>query len=370
MAEQCIQNARSWASLWHPPPMGLLLLLSSAVVTAAVQPLLIDAARGHGTGFPFIIDTVFVFPFFAQSVLFFVQLIVEEGSFGRALQVLKNTKPYLGQCFIYSAANAVGNIIQALSQGYMTASSFVILRQSRLLVSAFLEAYVLGVQPTPQLVMVLLLLFGSVTAFNIACSPTLVPSAHDHSVVTGYDHSGEVFLFIGVTLISWGVVLQQRFMQREALEIPLAAKLFYQHVFSLLVLVLKLTSSNEARSRILHEGLFAGWDVWAWSATMVTWIECLAFSFVVAKFSAMAAIVTGAVSVILTCTGDILMFGRPIKPPQVMLMGLVTALATLYGVLKSNIAQKNQGCTMTNNKFGTDESKGILQGNCGHRRYT
>jgi len=336
-------------------------LLSSAVLASALQPLVLGAARGKSTvGFPFIVDTVFLFPFLAQAVFFFVQLVVEEGSAGCALQVLRKARPHLRQCFIYSAANAVGNMIQALSQGYMTASSFVILRQIRILVSACFEAYVLGVQPTPQLSIVLLLLFGSVTAFNTLSYPTILPSTHVHGMSMGNDHFGEVLLFIAVALGSLGCVLQQRFMQREALDIPLAAKLFYQHIFCLLVLVMKLILSSEDRLRILHEGFFAGWDAWTWSATMVTLLDYLIFSFVIAKFSAMAAQVLGAVAVILTCTGDILLFGRPITILQVFLMGVVTAFATLYGVLKSNGAEKNQGCTMTNSLPGNDESHGFM----------
>merc|ERR1712083_96282 len=165
--------------------------------------------------------------------------------------------------------------------------------------------------------MVLLLLFGSAMAFNMLYGPTVQSSTNGDSISMGHNHLGEVLLFMGVTLMAWGVVLQQRFLQREALDIPVAAKFFYQHIFQLFVLVMKVALNSEARLRILHEGFFAGWDGWTWSATIVTWLTSLAFSFVVAKFSAMASAVISTVSVILTCTGDILLFGRPIALLQV-----------------------------------------------------
>jgi len=72
-------------------------------------------------------------------------------------------------------------------------------------------------------------------AFNMLYGgPTVQSRAHGNSISMGYNHLGYFLLLMGVTLMAWGEVLQQRFLQREALDVPVAAKLFFSAHLSVL----------------------------------------------------------------------------------------------------------------------------------------
>merc|ERR1719454_959834 len=127
-----------------------------------------------------------------------------------------------------------------------------------------------------------------------------------------------------------GSILAQRFMQKQANNVPVSIKLLYQHVIELFLVMMLVQSRAVDRQRLWNNGFFSGWNHWTCAVTVTLWFAMLSGSAISANISAIAGAFAIAVSVALTGVMECMIFGRSFSHFQFVLLGMVCTIAMLY----------------------------------------
>ena len=223
-------------------------------------------------------------------------------------------------------------LLQTQSLAYIDASTAVVLSQAAILFVAVFDALIFGNYPTAALALITLLQGAFVSLFNLLGQP--------EATAGGRASEGEAYalgiVMCGLSAVcsALGSILQQHFLQRKAPDMPLDAKLFYQHIIGFLVMVTALLSKPDARARLLQQGFFDGWNEWTYICSAGMWVYFWTASAVTAQISAMAGAMGAAVAIVLTGVGESLVFGKSLAGPQRVLMAAICCNALLYAAFK------------------------------------
>eukprot|EP00747_Dinoflagellata_sp_TGD_P184810 gnl/TRDRNA2_/TRDRNA2_40799_c0_seq1.p1 gnl/TRDRNA2_/TRDRNA2_40799_c0~~gnl/TRDRNA2_/TRDRNA2_40799_c0_seq1.p1 ORF type:complete len:333 (+),score=53.40 gnl/TRDRNA2_/TRDRNA2_40799_c0_seq1:77-1075(+) len=324
------------------------LFLQASVLVAVVsfntlRSLLTLAARGDAkTGFPFILETMLVFPFIAQTAYYFVLLAkFHNGSAATALKDLWRCTSHLGPCLLFSVMVAAGPMFETQSVGYLDASTVVVLKQSQILFSAFFEMAILGAVPSLTLWSILFLQVACVGGFNALEQGATGTGQTDNSGLPDGYLFGVALVFLSTFCVGLGGILQQRYLQRQAQSVPMPAKLIYQHVIGLLVISAKMLARPGAIQRLQTGGFFDGWNKWTYMCSLATWLFYLSSTAAVAYVSSMAGAVVGTIALVLTGIGEAMCFGKVFRNEQWGLMCCICILASCYGYFKRKASGKS-----------------------------
>eukprot|EP00929_Paragymnodinium_shiwhaense_P028545 TRINITY_DN16521_c0_g1_i3.p1 TRINITY_DN16521_c0_g1~~TRINITY_DN16521_c0_g1_i3.p1 ORF type:complete len:334 (+),score=85.28 TRINITY_DN16521_c0_g1_i3:175-1176(+) len=323
--------------------LGIFILLRSA------QSLLTRAARGDSSdGFAFLTETMLFFPFIAQSGFYLLQLRTEVGSTEKFTRTLRSSLGELQPCVVYSVLIAVTNLLQTQCLAYLDASTFVVLNQGAIVFVAVFDALLFGNYPTISLTAVTLAQGLAVCLFNWLGQ---LESADEKK-----QEPNEAFMFgvilcvISVIMSALGSSLQQRFMQRQALSVPLAAKLFFQHIFGFAVMLSVLLCKTDARTRLIANGFFGGWNRWTYVTSACMWLYFWSASKVTSEISAMAGAMGAAVAIVFTGVGECLFFGTSLSFPQQVVMVAICANALLFTIVKRKAKEAADEAKAAKNK--------------------
>eukprot|EP00928_Gymnodinium_smaydae_P004568 TRINITY_DN1154_c0_g3_i1.p1 TRINITY_DN1154_c0_g3~~TRINITY_DN1154_c0_g3_i1.p1 ORF type:complete len:427 (-),score=69.92 TRINITY_DN1154_c0_g3_i1:160-1302(-) len=310
-------------------PLGFVgsavLLVVFTFLKSSIGLLSVAAREGSSSGFPFLFETILVFPFTMQMIFYTCQTCWIMGT-ERGIQCIFQSAPRMGPVMIYSGFITATTVLETYSLQYLPPSVVSVLRQLTMVVLAVGEVVVLSMRP-------------SMNAKLLICSQACLVAYYQY-MSTHMGKSGlqadEYFGFgviacLGSVLTGgFGTILQQRFMQQEASAIPVSVKLLYQHLVELWIVVALMLLRDDSRSRLMTYGFFGGWNRWTFAVTIVLWLYTLAASSVTAYVSALTGAVAVAVSVALTASLEATIFGRHFSVMQCMVLACVCFVAMAY----------------------------------------
>jgi len=328
-----------------------LLLGVFTLIKSSISLLLVLARAGSNKGFPFLFETVLVFPFTMQTIYYTGQTCTALGDFRAGLAAIKAAAPSMGPCLFYAGFITSTTLLETYSLQFILPSTFVVLKQLTMVVIAVGEVIMFAARPSKK---AWLLIFAQVLCVGLfQCSssqpiahrvPSVIlggtPSVHKvglapnianmvPGVVLGMSAwaAGMSACLLSVATGGFGSILQQHFMQGQAKAIPVSIKLFYQHVIELFWVMILLSSD---RNQLWTDGFFAGWNRWTFLVSLAMWFSFLSASAISANISALAGAFAIAVSVALTGVLECSIFGREFSREQFALMGMVCVIAMLY----------------------------------------
>lgn len=367
-------------------PLGFagsgLLLMVFTIIKSSISLLLVAARAGRQDGFPFLFETVLVFPFTMQAIFYTGQTCMAL-SFSRGLAAIRGAASQMGPCLFYAGFVTSTTLLETYSLQFILPSTFVVLKQLTMVVIAIGEVLLFSARPSRTSWLLIFLqaccvgLFQYSSSFPVAPrssnlltlsaqeaspgskdglgeAPTVIQAAADAlrvleaaattstfspasivdagSLFGGASASatGIVACLTSVATGGFGSILQQRFMQKQAKAVPVSVKLFYQHIIELVLVVLLLYSRPEGRSRLWSHGFFGGWNQWTTIVSITMWFSFLSASAISAYISALAGAFAVAVSVALTGALEFALFGRAFSAEQFTLMAMVCTIAMLY----------------------------------------
>jgi len=333
-------------------PLGLagsgVLLALFTCIKSSVSLLLVAARAGSKDGFPFLFETVLFFPFMMQAFTYTSQTCASLG-FVNGLKAIKQASSSMGPCMFYAGFITCTTLLETYSLQFILPSTFVVLKQLTMVVIAVGEVVVFGSKPSQkawilicaQMVCVGLFQFSSVIPGHGHIPSVILggtPAHHKPMALiaeasgTGMSiwAGGMTACLLSVATGGFGSVLQQRFMQRQAQDIPVSIKLWYQHVIELCLVMTLLLSRSEDRHHLGESGFFGGWNHWTFLVTVTMWFAMLTGSAISANISAIAGSFAIAVSVALTGILECVIFGRTFSSEQFTLMAMVCGIAMLY----------------------------------------
>jgi hypothetical protein len=356
-------------------PLGFigsgLLLSVFTVIKSSVSILLMTAKAGSKDGFPFLFETVLIFPFFMQAIVYTSQTCINLGIWP-GFTAIREAAVFMGPCLFYACFISSTTLLETFSLQFVFPSTFVVLKQLTMVVLAIGEVLVLGARPSRKAWMLIVAQVLCVAIFQYTSSdvpehhhPGITP--HHTYLITSSPHLGGIpvvhvhhkraTLFqqeqvvrsgilgqLGMTnwatgmtacLISvctggFGSILQQRFMQRQAKGVPVSIKLLYQHIIELTMVIMVVQSRPLDRHHLWRNGFFSGWNHWTCLVTVTMWLAMLSGSAIGAYISALSGAFAIAVAVALTAVLESTLFGRYFSWEQFILMGMVCAIAMLY----------------------------------------
>jgi len=335
-----------------------LLLACFTMIKSSISVLLMASRGGSMDGFPFLFETVLVFPFTMQAVFYTSQTCVTLG-FKSSIHAIKEASSHMAPCMFYACFITSTTLLETYSLQFIFPSTFVVLKQLTMVVIAVGEVVVLGAKPSARAWTLIIAQVICVALFQYISSLPSGQTHHIPSVILGGTPSiqvhkhGHMNLFevsesqttvlgmsvwaagmtaciISVATGGIGSILQQRFMQRQAKQVPVSIKLLYQHVIELSLVMMVVQSRTVDRHQLWSEGFFGGWNHWTFIVTVTMWFAFLSGSAISANISAIAGAFAIAVSVALTGVLEGVLFGRTFSRVQLCLMGLVCTIAMLY----------------------------------------
>jgi hypothetical protein len=341
-------------------PLGLVcsgfLLSVFTVIKSSISILLMAARAGSKDGFPFLFETVLVFPFTMQAIFYTSQTCVNLG-FKSGLAAIKAASPFMGPCVFYACFITSTTLLETYSLQFIRPSTFVVLKQLTMVCIAIGEVLVFSMKPSNRAWMIIGFQVICVALFQYSSHlPSLqMPVIHIPSFILGgtpsvqvHKHPSmnlvETHTFLGMTLWAAGMtaclisvgtgacgsILMQRFMQKQAMHVPVSIKLLYQHVVELFLVMVVVQSRTEDRNRLWNNGFFGGWNHWTCIVTVTMWFAFLSGSAITANISSIAGAFAIAVSVALTGALECAIFGRSFSTMQFILMALVCMNAMFY----------------------------------------
>jgi len=329
-------------------PLGLagsgLLLAVFTCIKSSIGLLLKAARDGRKDGFPFLFETLLIFPFVMQALFYTAQTCAALGAL-RGIRAIVSAAPSMVPCLFYSWFITSTTLLETYSLQFLPPSMFAVLKQLTMVTIAVLESLILAARPS---CVCWLLIAGQATCVAtfqyISTAPAWASAVTDHagSAATESDAGlavGVITCLISVLTGGLGSVLQQRFMQRQAKAVLVSVKLLYQHVIELMLVLVLLGARFESAQRsgaprglssLFAGGLLEGWNRWAYVVSAGMWLSFLAASSVSAYVSAIAGAFAVAVSVVLTGTFEFLFFGHRFSATQFALMCCICTIAIFY----------------------------------------
>lgn len=339
-------------------------LLISIIVIRSVQALLLEAcAVDHK--YPFVFQTLLLFPFFMQTCSLFCAVAAEVG-FSRGISIIVSSAKYTGPVLLYATLLALNVVLQGWSLLYINSSTYVVVLQLLVVFVALAERLLLDKPMSSTIWLLVFVQSGSVMAYQLTVSDAKEVSLHARSPTLHGLHpyhgnldanSGWFYQAVGVGLVvvalmcnSVGSIAQQRFLQTPAsasggigplawfvpeAHMPLSVKLFYQFLFGFLDIVLYTLSSREAVVSIATNGFFFGWTSTTFAVGMCMWGAYLISTLICAYVSALAGAMAIAMVVIAIGAFDAVVRGWPTTALQVFLMFLVSTNSAYFAHLRS-----------------------------------
>lgn len=324
-------------------PLGLvgsgLLLTVFTGLKSSISLFLMAARDGHEDGFPFLFETVLVFPFTMQVVFYTAQTCWQLRSTYRGLVAIRAAVPSLGPCCFYATFITSTTLLETYSLQFILPSMFVVLKQLTMVVIAMGEVLLFAARPSS--VAWSIISFQAVCVglfqYSSASSKPHIATADDGMEALDRTAREAAALTLGVCacLLSvatggMGSILQQRFMQKQAKAVPISVKLLWQHAIELCLVIMLVLVRSKGRSRLLNEGFFSGWNKWACIVSVSMWFSFLTASAISAYISALSGAFAVAVSVALTGVLEFVLFGRVFTGAQFVLMICVCLNAVFY----------------------------------------
>jgi len=307
-------------------PLGLVgsaAVLVSFCVARAFSMLMMAMCRQGHNGFPFLFETLLVFPFTMQCVFYSIQTFMQCG-FWKGLGHMWSGLAHIVPCLVYSICMSCSPLLETYSMQYLSPSMCVVLKQLVLVNVAIGEVLVFGEKPSKTAWALILGMMGFVALFQ-QVSTNATPKSEAGDLIKGI-----VPMLIATAIGGAGGILQQKFMQRQAQSVPTPVKLLYQHVIALILVPCLIAMNPEARHRILTDGFFAGWNSYAYLTSCCMWLWFLGASMCTAYVSAMAGCFSSAVSVVLTGLLEVVFLGHHMSYIQFTLMIVICVTAVVY----------------------------------------
>jgi hypothetical protein len=312
--------------------------------------------EGSEDGFPFLFETVLIFPFMMQAIFYTSQTCMNLGGFGSGFAAIKSASSSMGPCVFYACFITSTTLLETYSLQFIPPSTFVVLKQLTMVCIAIGEVLVFATRPSQRAWCLIFAQVVCVALFQYTAHlPTAshphhhIPSvflgghptvAHPHPTtnlieiksVMGLSTSaaGMTACLVSVGTGAFGSILAQRFQQKQAKNIPVSIKLLYQHVFELFLVMMLVQSRTVDRERLRNNGFFDGWNHWTCAVTVILWFGMLSGSAISANISAIAGAFAIAVSVALTGVLECVTFGTSFSHFQFVLLGMVCTIAMLY----------------------------------------
>jgi len=308
------------------------------------------------SNFSYVFETALFFPFLAQCVFYLCRLWNEKRTKDLFIKALQIDFVDLRPCLFYSVFCAAGPIFEIQAQGYLPGSTVIIIKQLSILMAACFEALLLKSYPTIPLVAVMAAQCGMVIAFNTAgeipsilapgppapLRPDQSLDVSDGNLAAGGEAFGMAMCLLSVVLSAFAGILQQKYLQMQAMEVSINTKLFYQHIIGFGIVLLKLALNKDAVGKVMENGFFDGWTVWVAAFSVSTWFCYFLSTCVTAYVSSMAAAMAQAVTIVTVGIGEHLLFGKEFSNMQWGLMLGICINAMLFMHFKAEKAKKAQ----------------------------
>lgn len=264
---------------------GLLLLLF-VFIRSSHQLLLVVARNGSEEGFPFLFETVLMIPLALQTALYAAQACKDFG-FRQGLSAIKSAAPRMGPCAFYSIFIVLTNTLETYCLQFIPASLYIVLKQLAMVVIAIGEVIFLAAKPSG---VAWLLIFSQALCVGLFQVSSVESKSADNAAMdsVSFFTLGVLTCVISSFTGGLGNTLQQRFFQSQAKGVPLSVKLFYQHLFALVFLVIMFVARPDNRNRLATEGFFGGWNRWAVIVCLNKWCRFYSASAISAYISALA----------------------------------------------------------------------------------
>lgn len=292
-------------------------------VARAMAMLLMAVCRQGHAGFPFLFETLLVFPFSMQCVFYSTQTFIQFG-FKQGFTHIRNGLTHIVPCLVYSVCMSSSPLMETYAMQYITPSMCVVLKQLVLVNVAVGEVLAFGEHPSRMAWILIFAMCCFVGLFQ-QLSSTGASATEQGNIIKG------IVPMLGSTVIGGaGGILQQKFMQRQAQNVPLPVKLLYQHIIAISIVPILISCNPESRHRIMTEGFFSGWNSWAYLSSACMWLWFLGASMVTACISAMAGCFAAAVSIVITGILEVVFLGHHMSFVQLALMMCICITAVVY----------------------------------------
>mmetsp|Transcript_6157 Transcript_6157/g.10695 ORF Transcript_6157/g.10695 Transcript_6157/m.10695 type:complete len:399 (-) Transcript_6157:85-1281(-) len=324
-------------------------LLIGIIIIRSMQAVLMEeCAVGHK--YPFVFQTLMLFPFFMQTVLFFLLTALEYG-LRRGISTLVSSAKHMGPVVFFSSLLTVNVVAQGWALVYIDSSTYVVVLQLLVIFVAIAERVLLKREMSAMLWSLVFVQSGAIMSYQWTVSNSRELAHYssggepDGSQLTAPVHSAGTQI-IGVLLVVGGMmccaiggIFQQRFLQETAeLRLSLNVKLFYQFLFGFLGIVLYTISSREAMDSIMKEGFFHGWSHTTLEVGMLMWAAYLVSTLICAYLSALAGAMAIALVVIAVGAFNAIVRDWTTSPLQVVLMVVVSGNSAFFAYLRAHAA--------------------------------
>jgi len=324
-------------------------VLVSFVILKSSLAILLALCHPLHKEYPFVLQTVSVFPFLAQ-VCFYTGLTCRELGFNEGIQAVLIARKDMYPAVLYSSLTACSTLLQTLSLSYIKPSTYVVLMQLTMVLIALGDRFVLKKPSTPTIWFLVLSLATSVTIYQLdmlahesasganghSAEASAVPSTNEGEDMTKLV-MGLAICLTAETCQAAGCILQQQFIQQASKDIGTNIKLCYQHLIGLAIMIITVLMHPHSLSRVVNDGFFYGWDHYTVATTCVMWLAFLAASTVTAYISALAGAMGGAMVVVIVGTHGVMVNGDSFSNVQCLMVVFITCTTMSLTYLKGKM---------------------------------
>lgn len=316
------------------------LVCAFILTKSAVSLLLQECKRGHHE-YPFVVQTVSVSAFVLQLVFYALQTMLSLG-FIQGLTTLAVSSREMAPAIFYSALVALSQLLQTISLDYIDASLYIVLMQMTLVLVALGDRFIMKRQATFVLWCLVFAQTGIVicyvrsqSAYNMATQHNATTNSSGQVGDDGSQVIGAAVQAMGIAVCltaeccsATGCILQQQFMQVAKPGLLVSIKLWYQHFFGVIVILMTTTLDWRNVDRIMRNGFFDGWDQQVFVTMLCMWLYAAVASAVTAYLSALTGAMAAAMVVVVISLFELFYHGKVLT---ILQFSLIVALVVNSG---------------------------------------
>jgi len=326
-------------------------LICAFIAAKSAVSLMLQECRKGRQEYPFVIQTVSASAYVLTAVFYGWQTTNDLG-YTQGLMTLWGSWKDMAPAVIYSTLCALSGLLQAISQNYIDASFYIVLMQLTMVLVALGDRFVLKKEATFVLWCLVFVQTGIVICYvhtesthekaakprvAIADSPVQVDNDSSQRVVAAMQVIGIAVCLCAECCSATGAILQQKFMQVAKPGLPLSIKLWYQHLFGVLVILSTIFFDWRNVERITQHGFFGGWDRQVLLTMICMWLYAVVASYVTAYLSALTGAMSAAMVVIVISLHGVVYRGKVLTGLQIFLTAALVINSVAYTKQKEKV---------------------------------
>lgn len=312
-------------------------LVCAFIASKSALSLMLEECKKGRNEYPFVVQTVSACAFVLQLMFYGWQTTNDLGCI-QGYMTLRGAWNNMAPAVFYSALVALSGLLQTISQNYIDASFYIVLMQLTLVLVALGDRFIMKKESTFTLWCLVFLQTGIVICFaHTENAHKMVTKQRVATVAAAVQVTGIAICLCAECCSATGAILMQKFMQKAKPGLPVSVKLWYQHFFGLIVILITIFFDWESVIRIMLHGFFGGWDQQTFLLMLCMWLFFLSASSITAYVSALAGAMSAAMVVIVISLFEVFYRGKAITGLQIFLIAALVINSGAYTKLKEEL---------------------------------